>query len=323
VLGRKRIIAAAMFAVVVPSVLVALAPDVPTLIVWRFVQGLLLPPIFAVTIAYLGDEFPPAEIASVAGIYTAGASLGGFCGRFIPGILADLAGWRAALFAVAAITLAGAVAIALLMPRERKFVRSEGLAASARQMLRHLRNPQLVATYAVGFGVLFNFIATFTYVSFHLAAPPYNFSSTMLGAVFVTYLVGSVTAPFAGRAIARFGRRSTMIAVIAAWIAGIALTLAPEVTLIIAGLALCAGCGLICQAVSTGYVAETAQEGRSSAVGLYVTVFYAGGGLGAVLPGLAYETAGWPACVALVALMLVAMALIVALAWSTKPASGR
>jgi predicted MFS family arabinose efflux permease len=107
-----------------------------------------------------------------------------------------------------------------------------------------------------------------------------------------------------------------MIGVIAVWIAGIALTLAPQVTLIVAGLALCAGCGLICQAVSTGYIAETAREGRSSAVGLYVTLFYIGGGVGALVPGLAYEQAGWPACVALVALMLVAMALIVAFAWS-------
>ena len=61
-----------------------------------------------------------------------------------------------------------------LLPREKKFIRSEGLAASARQMLAHFRNPQLVATYAVGFGVLFNFIATFTYVSFHLADAPYR-----------------------------------------------------------------------------------------------------------------------------------------------------
>ena len=58
-------------------------------------------------------------------------------------------------------------------------------------MLRHFRNPQLLATYAVGFGVLFNFIATFTYISFRLAAPPYNFSPTALGAIFVVYLVGS------------------------------------------------------------------------------------------------------------------------------------
>ena len=37
------------------------------LVVWRFVQGLLLPPIFAVTVAYIGDEWPPREVAGVAG----------------------------------------------------------------------------------------------------------------------------------------------------------------------------------------------------------------------------------------------------------------
>jgi predicted MFS family arabinose efflux permease len=318
VIGRKRIITAAMFVVVVPSIMVAFAPDVPALIAWRFVQGLLLPPIFAITIAHIGDEWPRAEIASVAGIYTAGASLGGFCGRFVPGLLADLVGWRFALLAVAAMTLAGAIAVALMLPRETRFVRSEGLAASARQMLRHLRNPQLLATYAVGFGVLFNFIATFTYVSFHLAAPPYNFSPTLLGAVFLTYLAGTMSAPLAGRAISRFGRRSLMIGVIGVWVAGILLTLSPPVALIVAGLTLCAACGLICQAVSTGYIAETAREGRSSAVGLYVTMFYTGGGVGAVLPGLAYEAAGWWACVAMVVAMLVLMMLVVALVWTPR-----
>ena len=114
--------------------------------------------------------------------------------------MADLAGWRAAFFTVALVTLAAAVMVTIMLPRETRFVRSEGLAASGRQMLRHLRNPKLLATYAVGFGVLFNFIATFTYVSFHLAAPPYSFSSTLLGSIFVTYLVGSMVVPFVGRA---------------------------------------------------------------------------------------------------------------------------
>ena len=108
-------------------------------------------------------------------------------------------------------------------------MRSEGFAASGAQMLRHLRNPQLLATYAVGFGTLFNFIATFTYVSFHLAAPPYNFSSTLLGALFVTYLGGTVVAPWTGRLIARFGRRNFVLGVIAVWIGGALLLLAPQV----------------------------------------------------------------------------------------------
>jgi len=65
-------LSAAMLAVVLPMAGAALAPDVHALIVWRFIQGLLLPPIFAVTVAYIGDEWSPADVPGVAGIYIAG-----------------------------------------------------------------------------------------------------------------------------------------------------------------------------------------------------------------------------------------------------------
>jgi YNFM family putative membrane transporter len=315
VLGRKRVITAAMLAVVVPMAGAAWAPDVNALIVWRFIQGLLLPPIFAVTVAYIGDEWPPAEVPGVAGIYIAGSSLGGFCGRFVPGVLHDLIGWRGGFLALAALSLAGALILAWLLPREKSFVRSEDLGASVRQMLRHLKNPQLLATYAIGFGVLFNFIAVFTYVSFHLAAPPYDFSSTLLGAIFVTYLVGTIIAPMTGWMVARLGRRWFILTVIAAWTAGALLMLAPPVAAIVAGLILCAACGMLCQTIATGYVTAIAKDGRSSAVGLYVTSFYVGGSMGALLPGLAWNAGGWPACIAMVVAMLAAMALIAALAY--------
>jgi predicted MFS family arabinose efflux permease len=306
ILGRKLI---------VPTVMVALAGDVPTLVAWRFVQGLLLPPIFVVIIAYIGDEWPTAEVAGIAGLYIAGASIGGFSGRFITGILTDLMGWRGAFGCVAAMTLASAAAVALMLPREKNFVRSEGVAAAARHMLAHLRNPQLLATYAVGFGVLFCFMATFTYVSFHLAAPPYGFSPSWLGAIFITYLVGTVIVPLAGRAIGAFGRRGFTIATIAVWIGGALMLLAPPIWAIVVGLTLCAGCGMLVQAISTGYVTASAREGRSSAVGLYVTSFYVGGAAGASLPGLVWARGGWPAAVAMVVAVLVVMGLIVATAW--------
>jgi MFS transporter, YNFM family, putative membrane transport protein len=315
VLGRKRVIAAAMLAVVVPMAGAALAPDVQALIAWRFLQGLLLPPIFAVTVAYIGDEWSPAQVAGVAGIYIAGSSLGGFCGRFVPGVLGDLIGWRGAFLALAGLSLVGAATVALLLPREKGFVRSPGLSASARQMLRHLKNPQLLATYGIGFGVLFNFIAVFTYVSFHLAGAPYHFSSTLLGLIFVTYLAGTVIAPMTGWMMARLGRRRFILAVIAAWAGGALLMLLPSVPAIIAGLTFCAGCGMLCQTISTGYVTEIANEGRSSAVGLYVTSFYVGGSMGAFLPGLAWKWGGWPAAVAMVVAMLAAMAVIATLAY--------
>jgi predicted MFS family arabinose efflux permease len=322
VLGRKRVIVAAMFVIVVPTMMVGMATSLSALIFWRAVQGLVLPPIFAVTVAYIGDEWPPREATTAAGIYSSGASLGGFSGRLVTGFLADLIGWRAGFNALAVIAFAGAIAVAFLLPHERRFVRSEGLLASGRQMLAHFRNGQLVATYAVGFGVLFNFICTFTYVSFHLAAAPYNLSSSALGAIFVVYLVGSVLTPWIGWVVTRFGRRRFMVWVIALWVAGIALTMAPSLPLIILGLAVSAGCGLICQAISTGYVTITAKAGRSSAVGLYVTSFYIGGSFGAALGGVAWTLAGWPACVALVVAMLLVMAGIVYFAWARRVPAG-
>ena len=79
----------------------------------------------------MGDEWPPAEIAGVAGLYVSGSSLGGFCGRFIPGVLADVVGWRAAFLVLAppALCLAGAVLVAIKLPAERRFVRSAGFLA--------------------------------------------------------------------------------------------------------------------------------------------------------------------------------------------------
>jgi YNFM family putative membrane transporter len=315
VLGRKRIIAAAMLTLTVPTVGVALAPTLEIMIAWRFVQGILLPPVFAVAITYIGEEWPPAESTGVTGIYFSAASFGGFLGRFLTGVMADWVGWRGAFLTDAALTLACAIGVVFLLPHERRFVRASNLAAAIGQMLRHLRNRQLVATYVVGFGVLFNFIAVFTYVNFLLAAPPFSLSAALLGSIFVVYLAASFVTPLTGRAVQRFGRRRFGLAVLAAWGCGLALTLAPSLPMIVGGLAVISATGFLCQSSATSYVATSARDGASTAVGLYVTFFYVGGSLGGALGGAAWSCGGWPAVVAMAAAMLGAMAVIVARVW--------
>ena len=315
IVGRKRLITAAMFATCIPTLLTIFVASVPQMIALRFLQGLLLPPIFTVAVAYIGDEWPAADVPRVAGIYISGTSIGGFCGRFIPGALADLIGWRAAYGVVGLLTLIAAIVVAMTLTPEKRFVPSGGLANSLRYMLKHLRDPRLLATYAIGFGVLFNFIATFTYVSFHLAAPPYLFTPTLLGALFLTYLASSPLVPWVGRGIALFGRRPFVLGIIALWIVGVVMLLAAPIAIILAGLTLCAVCGMLCQAISTGYVTMTAKEGRSSAVGLYATMYYVGGSAGAFLGGIAWTLGGWGGCVAMIFVMQLIIAAIVAIAW--------
>src|SRR3977135_2530469 len=60
VLGRKRVITAAMLAVVVPMAGAALAPDVNALIVWRLIQGLLVPPHLSAPLPPIWPQMTPA-----------------------------------------------------------------------------------------------------------------------------------------------------------------------------------------------------------------------------------------------------------------------
>jgi MFS transporter, YNFM family, putative membrane transport protein len=315
VLGRKRLIVAAMALLLIPATMTAMAESLNQLIIWRFMHGLLLPPIFAVTIAYIGDEYPPAEANGVFGVYAAFSAVGGFLGRFVPGMLTQYVGWRGGFLVLAAGSVICLLMVMLLLTPERKFVAAGNFGTSLRQMLAHLRNPRLVATYAVGFGVLFNFIATFTYLSFHLAAPPFNRSPAFLGSVFVVYLVGSLASLWLGRAIALLGRRNFVLCVLAVWAAGMLASLLPSVAAVVLTLVLASTCGILTQASSTSFVAITAKTGTAAAVGLYVMWFYIGGTFGGWLPGLAYEAGGWPYSLVLVLGMLAMQAIIVAKFW--------
>lgn len=322
VLGRKRIIVGATFLLVVPTALLAAASSLDQLVAGRFVQGLLLPPIFAVTVAYIGDEWPVDEIPAVVGLYIAGSGLGGFLGRFLTGLVSEAWGWREAFVALAAINLICAAAVARLLPVERRFVRAARLSGSFRMMLRHATDPRLLATFMVGFSVLFSFVASFTYVNFYLAAPPFGLSTAGLGSIFVVYLLGVVASPWAGRAMLRLGRRRLAVAAVASWSLGLLLTLLPSLAAVIAGLAIAAASGFVFQTCATSFLASAATQARSSAVGLYLTCYYLGGSVGGIVPAPAWQAAGWPGCVALVIAVLAVAAALVARFWR-EPGAAR
>jgi YNFM family putative membrane transporter len=315
VLGRKRVIVTAMFGLVVPTVMVAFATSLGAIVFWRFVQGIFVPPIFATSIAYIADESPPGQATAVTGIYTAASVGGGFLSRFLSALLTDHFGWRDAFLGMALLTLCFAVATLLIMPKERSFRRSSSIGSSVEEMLQHFRDSRLVATYCVGFCVLFTISTIFTFVGFHLAAPPYELSTAAIGLLFLSYLAGIVTTPLVGRGVAMLGRRRMVEFTLLGWGIGIAMTLLPSVVGVVAGLTVAAAFCFVCQAASTSYVGLTAQRGRSSAVGLYVTFYYVGGSVGGPVGGLAWTLGGWPACVACALAVLAIVALVVRRYW--------
>src|SRR5690606_25341230 len=111
--------AVAIALLVLPGVMMSFSGSLEGLLFWRFVQGLLLPPIFAVSVAYIGAEWPAGEATAVTGTFIAATAVGGFAGRMVTAGLAEPIGWRHALFADAAITALCALVVIALLPRER------------------------------------------------------------------------------------------------------------------------------------------------------------------------------------------------------------
>jgi len=314
-LGRRRLILGAGLALVVPTLLAAWAPGLDWLILCRFLQGLLLPFIFAVTVAYIAEECPGPEAVRVTGVYAVGTIVGGFGGRFIAGWATEFAGWRTAFVILAMLTMLCAGVIALTLPPEQRFRPVRGWRGQLAGFADQFGNPQVMATCGVGFAVLFSMVATFTYANFYLGAPPFGLGPAQLGSVFVIYLLGVVATPVATRLALRFGRRRTVLLAALAGSGGLLLTLVPWLPGILIGLAFTAAGIFTEQVLSLGYVAAAARRSRSTAVGLYVTCYYVGGSLGGIVPASIWHHLGWPGCVALVLAVQVAAMLVTQTVW--------
>jgi predicted MFS family arabinose efflux permease len=318
--GRRRLILPASLALVLPTTLAGLSPSLDLLVLCRFVQGLLLPFIFAVTVAYIADECPGAEGVRATGIYSVGAIVGGFSGRFIAGWVAHFLDWRASFLILAAITLAAALFLVAMLPAERHFRPVRSFRGTIAGFAEQLGNGQVMATCGVGFAVLFSIVAAYTYANLLLAAPPYRLGPAELGSIFVTYLLGAVITPPAARLTIRMGRRRTALLAGLVGVSGMLLTLAHSLILIVLGLSLLAIGVFTEQMLSIGYVAVAGERARSTAVGLYVTSYYVGGSLGGVAPAWIWSHLGWPGCVLLVVVVQAVATSVTWLVWPRTPA---
>jgi len=311
--GRRRVMAAATALLALATLGCAFVPSFGALVLFRAAQGAFVPGMTAVSVAYAGDRFHVRELPAVVGGIIAASLVGGLLSRVLAGAIAAHVGWRAAFAFFAVLT---ALAALLLLrgladgaARERR-----GLRAGWSGMLRHLRDPPLVGAYLVGASLFFGWIGVFTYLPFHLAAPPYGLSTGAISSVYLVYAAGALVSPIAGRLSARIPPRRLVAVGLAVEAAGVAILLAPPLPLVVLGLVLLVAGAMTAQAIAPAFVNVTARTAKGGASALYLTSYYIGGTLGASLPGLAFQRAGWEgvvlACAAAVGVAILANALL-------------
>jgi MFS transporter, YNFM family, putative membrane transport protein len=322
--GKRRVIVLSAFLLAVATLLAATAATLGQVVAWRFAQGLFTPGVFAATVAYIHDQWDPAQAGSVTAAYVTGTVIGGFSGRVVTGLVASAVGWRASFVATGVLGLACALLLFLQLPADR----TPDAPATATDhpprnaFATHLTSRPLLGTYAAGFCVLFTQIATFTYVTFHLADPPFSLSTAALGWLFAVYLAGALVAPIAGRWIDAYGHRLTLVAAMALGVTGSVLTLRHELVSVITGLALICSGVFAAQAAANSYIGIAAARDRGLAVGLYATFYYIGGSVGGAAPALVWNRGGWPACVAMVAAVQLVTAVLGWTAWESPKLKG-
>jgi len=295
--GRKKVIVPSLFLLALPTALAATSTSLGALIFWRFVQGLFVPGVIAVILAYINEEWAGRGVGRAMSSYVTGSIIGGFLGRFISGIVAAHWHWRSTFLVLAVLDLMGAIAVRAWLPLAKNFVPAEHRQQVLDHAKDHLRNPRLLANFGMGATALFALVGCFTYANFYLAAAPFHLNSAQLGSIFFVYLLGVVITPQSGRFLDHFGFRHTTVVYCAMMIAGLLLTLVQSLPIVIVGLAVFSSGVFIAQAAATVQTGAIAGRARSSAAGLYVAFYYLGGSVGATLTDWFWRWEGWPGCV--------------------------
>jgi len=291
---QRTVISVAALLLAVPALMTAYADSFAEMLVWRCVQGLLIPVVFATSVAYIGDRWRGGTVTEVTSLYVAGTVLGGFAGRFVTGVMTEYVGWREAFELLAVLSLMVGGFIQFLLPADRR--RTERFKTSSSGVFRK----PLWAAYAVGFCVLFSQVAAFTYAGLYLGLPPFNLGPAVLGTLYMVFLLALIVIPIAGR-LSKARPHAELLGIAAVLGAsGSALTLAPSLGCIVVGLALSSTGVFLAQAAANAFITATAGDNKAGAVGVYLTCYYLGGSCGAIAPALIWEQWGWAGCVGLI-----------------------
>jgi YNFM family putative membrane transporter len=315
-LPRKRIIVFSMSLLSLCTLLTATASTLDVLAFWRLVQGIVTPGIFILTITYVTEEWPPLRVPQAMSVYVAGTVFGGFTGRLIGGTIAAQDGWRT-VFVILGILLAiGAIVTHFFLAKPRATRHATPKSHALAPILTSIRNPRLLATFGIGFCMLFTLVAVFSYITFYLSDAPFHLTTQQLSYLFAVYLVGLVATLVAGTFLARFGLRHGILFAIALCITGVAITLFHSLFVVALGLAVCSSGVFITQTCANSFLRDASQpSSRVAAVGLYICSYYIGGTVGGILPGIVYRHAQWPGCAALTCAILIIAGLLAYFGW--------
>ena len=298
--GRRPLMIAAMFAAGALTLATAAVPGWSGLLVLRLLTGLALAGVPAVAMAYVAEEVDAESVGAAMGLYIAGSAIGGMGGRLIASVVADFGGWRWALAAVGLAGLGMAEGFRRLAPPSRNFIASIArpgtILRGAATLFSDRAMPLL---YLEAFLLMGAFVTIYNYAGFRLMGPPYGLSQSAVGAVFLLYVLGSISSAKFGTLAGRLGRRTIFWVPVVVLILGVAMTAMRPLVFVIAGIAVVTIGFFGAHSIASAWVGRRAQtlaggSSRGQAAAFYLFFYYMGSSVLGSAGGFAWTHAGWP-----------------------------
>lgn len=311
--GPKPVMLAAIVLGALCSLLCAVAPSYGALVALRALLGLSLAGLPALSSAWLAEEVDPRALGQSVGLIIAGNAAGGMSSRLVCGLLADHVGWRGALAGLGLLGVLAAFEFWRSLPPSR---RHRPRALHPRHALADLRavvgEPGAKPLFALALLLMGSFVSFYNYLGFRLVQAPFSLSHATIGAVFLLYVVGMLSSPWAGRRADRRGSARVLAEMLGLCAAGLLLTLSNALAVIIAGVALFTFGFFAAHSVASSWVGRRARHSKSLASATYLTTYYLGASSMGWLGGLAWQAGAWNGVLGFLAVSWLGCA---ALAW--------
>lgn len=304
--GRKRLMTISIFAASFLTILLAFSPSFEALLLLRVVQGFAFAGVPAIAMAYLGEEMDPSSLGAAMGLYISGNSVGGLAGRIIMGTITDLSTWQIGMIFMGILSLVVSCYFIWALPASKHFhPRPLQFKALTKSLVSHLKDPGLVCLFGIAFTLMGSFVTLYNYISYKLIGEPYNLSTTIVGWIFIVYLVGTFSSAWFGSLSDKFGRQKVLFAGILIMLSGALLTLPVHLFIKILGIVVFTFGFFGSHSIASGWVSHRAKKDKAQASSLYLFAYYFGSSIGGTTGGFFWATWGWNGVIAFISAFIV------------------
>jgi len=268
----------------------AAANDFKWLMVSRTIQSLLYPAIFTAAVTYCSKAGPRKNVAHRVSLYVASTIIGGLSGRLASGFITSTYGWPT-IFQINTASLL-LCAVLLYFVAEDKSTESK---TSGKDALRAIiSNATFISGYVFIFTTFFAFSATLNALPFRLVEIEPDITPANISLVYSGYILGVIIATNSRRLCDLAGGRVTAMTVALSGLLVSIVLLSPANLwwLVLMSFAT-AACMFMIHSTLSGFLVSLMPEHASMINGLYISIYYAAGALGSILPLSVYHYSGW------------------------------